>query len=98
MAKTLYSAIEPFASQWLETGDGHNVYVEQVGNPNGVPVIFLHGGPGSSCKDHHRCFFNPAKYHIILLDQSGAGRSTPSGELQHNTTKHLMAVMEVIQQ
>ncbi|ORU92312.1 MAG: prolyl aminopeptidase [Cycloclasticus sp. symbiont of Poecilosclerida sp. M] len=94
--KTLYPAIKPIASEWIETGDGHDIYVEQVGNPNGIPVIFLHGGPGSSCKDHHRCFFNPEKYHVILMDQRGAGRSRPSGELKHNTTAHLIADMELI--
>ncbi|HIF18219.1 MAG TPA: prolyl aminopeptidase [Cycloclasticus sp.] len=98
MHKTLYPSIQPFASQWLETGDGHEVYVEQVGNPNGTPVIFLHGGPGSSCKDHHRCFFNPEKFHIILMDQRGAGRSRPSGRLKHNTTKHLILDMEMVRE
>ncbi|ORU91445.1 MAG: prolyl aminopeptidase [Cycloclasticus sp. symbiont of Poecilosclerida sp. N] len=96
--KTLYPNIDPFAHEWLETGDGHDVYFEQVGNPNGVPVIFLHGGPGSSCKDHHRCFFNPEKYHIILMDQRGAGRSKPLGGLKNNTTQHLLQDMEAIRQ
>ena len=96
--KTLYPAIEPFAKQWLETSDGHEVYVEHAGNPEGVPVIFLHGGPGSHCKDHHRCFFNPEKYHIILMDQRGAGRSRPLGWLKHNTTNHLIQDMEMIRE
>lgn len=96
MYKRLYPTIEPFASAWLETGDGHEVYVEQVGNPSGIPVIFLHGGPGSSCKTHHRCFFNPDKYHVILMDQRGAGRSRPLGELKNNSTQHLLADMEMI--
>jgi len=96
MLKTLYPEIEPFATHWVEMGDGHEVYVEQVGNPSGVPVMFLHGGPGSSCKEHHRCFFNPDKYHIILMDQRGAGRSRPLGRLKHNTTNHLLLDMEVI--
>ncbi|MBQ0725591.1 MAG: prolyl aminopeptidase [Cycloclasticus sp.] len=98
MYKRLYPAIEPFATARLATGDGHEVYVEQVGNPNGIPVIFLHGGPGSSCKDHHRCFFNPKKYHVILMDQRGAGRSWPLGELKNNTTQHLLADMEMIRE
>jgi proline iminopeptidase len=98
MLKALFPSIEPFATQWLETGDGHEVYVEQVGNPNGTPVIFLHGGPGSSCKDHHRCFFNPEKFHIILMDQRGAGRSRPSGRLKDNTTKHLILDLEMIRE
>lgn len=96
MHKTLYPEIKPFATYWLDMRDGHEVYVEQVGNPNGVPVIFLHGGPGSSCKDHHRCFFNPDKYHIILMDQRGAGRSRPLGRLKHNTTNHILLDMEAI--
>jgi len=94
--KTLYPEIEPFAHEWLDMGDGHEVYLEQVGNPKGVPVIFLHGGPGSSCKAHHRCFFNPDKYHIILMDQRGAGRSRPLGRLKNNTTNHLLQDMELI--
>jgi len=98
MKKTLYPSIEPFAVQWFKAGDGHEVYVEQVGNPKGMPVIFLHGGPGSSCKDHHRCFFDPDKYHIILMDQRGAGRSRPLAKLEHNTTAHLIADMEMIRQ
>ena len=96
MFKTLFPAIEPIATEWLETSDGHKVYIEQAGNPLGVPVIFLHGGPGSYCKEHHRCFFNPEKYHIILMDQRGAGRSKPLTELKNNTTQHLMADMEMI--
>ncbi|PCI70936.1 MAG: prolyl aminopeptidase [Piscirickettsiaceae bacterium] len=96
--KQLYPAIEPFAKEWFETGDGHEVYFEQVGNPSGIPVIFLHGGPGSNCKDHHRCFFNPEKYRVILMDQRGAGRSRPLGRLTHNTTKHLILDMEAIRQ
>jgi len=98
MLKKLYPEIEPFATGWFKTADVHELYVEQVGNPSGQPVIFLHGGPGSRCKDHHRCFFNPEKYHIILMDQRGAGRSKPSGELGNNTTQHLMADMELIRQ
>jgi len=96
--KTLYPAIAPFASEWLPTDDGHEVYVEQVGNPDGEPVIFLHGGPGSSCKDHHRCFFNPEKYHVILMDQRGAGKSRPLGRLKHNSTNHLMLDMEMVRE
>lgn len=98
MLRRLYPSIEPFATQWLETGDGHEVYVQQVGNPSGIPVIFLHGGPGSSCKDHHRCFFNPEKYHVILMDQRGAGCSKPAGRLKHNTTNHLLLDMEMIRE
>ena len=98
MFKKLYPALEPFAVEWIDTGDGHQVYVEQAGNQHGIPVIFLHGGPGSSCKAHHRCFFNPEKYHIILMDQRGAGRSRPLASLENNTTDRLIADMELIRQ
>ena len=98
MFKKLYPALEPFAAEWIDTGDGHQIYVEQAGNQHGIPVIFLHGGPGSSCKEHHRCFFDPDKYHIILMDQRGAGRSRPLAKLENNTTAHLMADMEMIRQ
>ena len=79
--KTLYPPIEPFNSFFLDTGTTHQVYVEQSGNPNGIPVVFLHGGPCSGTKPHHRCFFNPDHYHIILFDQRGCGLSEPFGEL-----------------
>lgn len=98
MFKKLYPALEPFAVEWIDTGDGHQVYVEQAGNQHGIPVIFLHGGPGSSCKAHHRGFFNPEKYHIILMDQRGAGRSRPLASLENNTTDRLIADMELIRQ
>lgn len=96
--KTLYPEITPFHSFFLQTASNHQVYVEQSGNPAGIAVVFLHGGPCSGCKpDHHR-FFNPQQYHIILLDQRGCGRSLPFGELQHNTTQDLLADLEQIRQ
>lgn len=76
----------------------HQLYVEQCGNPDGIPVIFLHGGPGSGCRPSHRCFFDPALYHIILFDQRGCGRSRPKGLLKHNTTGHLVEDIELIRQ
>ncbi len=99
--RTLYPDIEPFHSQLLaceEMSDGrrHQVYIEQCGNPEGIPVIFLHGGPGSGCRPQHRCYFDPERYHIILFDQRGCGRSQPSGELENNTTDYLIADMEAI--
>lgn len=96
--KTLYPEITPFNTFLLETGSTHQVYVEQCGNPQGVPVIFLHGGPCSGCKPDHRRFFNPTHYHIVLMDQRGCGRSMPFGALQHNTADDLVEDIERIRQ
>lgn len=92
--KFLYSEISPFHVFWLDTGGVHQVYVEQSGNPAGIPVIFLHGGPCSGTKPDHRRFFDPSRYHIILLDQRGCGQSLPFGELDGNTTQDLLEDME----
>lgn len=94
--KILYPAIEPYHSFFLQTESQHEVYVELSGNPNGIPVIFLHGGPCSGTKPDHRRFFNPEFYQIILFDQRGCGRSLPFGELAHNTTQDLIGDMERI--
>jgi proline iminopeptidase len=94
--RELYPEIEPYAVHNLETGDGHVVYVEECGNPDGIPVLFLHGGPGAGCKRYHRQFFDPARYRAILFDQRGCGRSRPEGELRANTTRHLLEDMERI--
>lgn len=94
--KTLYPEISPFHTFFLETDSVHRVYVEQSGNPVGIPVIFLHGGPCSGTKPDHRRFFNPERYHIILMDQRGCGQSLPFGELEANTTQDLLADMEAI--
>lgn len=96
--KTLYPEIEPFQTFFLATGSQHAVYVEQSGNPDGIPAIFLHGGPCSGTKPYHRRFFNPAHYHIILFDQRACGQSLPFGELDGNTTQDLLADMERIRQ
>ncbi len=96
--KTLYPSIEPFNHFYLETDRIHRVYVEQSGNVQGISVIFLHGGPCSGTKPDHRCFFNPEKYHIILFDQRGCGRSLPFGEIENNTLPNLIADMEAIRQ
>ncbi len=94
--KYLYPEIEPFNTFFLQTGSPHQVYVEECGNPQGFPVIFLHGGPCSGCRPDHRRFFNPDRYRIILLDQRGCGRSLPFGELRENTTQDLIDDMERI--
>ena len=96
--KTLYPEITPYHTFFLETGSQHLVYVEVSGNPDGIPVIFLHGGPCSGTKPDHRRFFNPKDYRIILFDQRGCGQSTPFGELEHNTTQDLIDDMERIRQ
>ncbi|MFT5549729.1 MAG: proline iminopeptidase [Candidatus Azotimanducaceae bacterium] len=94
--KQLYPELEPIAIHQLDRPGGHCIYVEQCGNPQGLPVIFLHGGPGSGCNANHRRYFNPDKYHIILFDQRGAGRSTPHGYLEQNTIQALVQDMDAI--
>lgn len=94
--RELYPEIGPYAVHALEVGDGHILHVEESGNRDGIPVLFLHGGPGSGCKAYHRQFFDPARYRAILFDQRGAGRSQPQGELKANTTPHLLGDMERI--
>ena len=95
---TLFSEIEPFNHFFLNTDSVHVIYVEQCGNPNGVPVVFLHGGPCSGCKPEHRRFFDPDFYHIILFDQRGCGRSLPFGECENNTLFDLIADLERIRE
>ena len=96
--KILYPEIPPYHTFFLETGSKHFVYVEQSGNPDGMPVVFLHGGPCSGTKPDHRRFFNPEHYRIILFDQRGCGLSLPFGELENNTTQDLVDDMERIRQ
>ncbi|MGX6600515.1 prolyl aminopeptidase [Micromonosporaceae bacterium Da 78-11] len=96
--RTLYPPIEPYATHRLEVGDGHQVYVEEAGNPAGLPVTFVHGGPGSGLAPFMRQFFDPGRYRIILAEQRGVGRSTPVGELRANTTWHLVDDLDVIRE
>jgi len=96
--KTLYPEIFPYNTFFLETGSKHSVYVEQSGDPDGIPVIFLHGGPCSGTTPDHRRFFNPERYRIVLFDQRGCGLSLPFGELESNTTQGLIDDMERIRQ
>lgn len=93
---TLYPPLEPFESGMLDVGDGHSIYWERCGNPQGKPAVFLHGGPGSGCTDAHRSLFNPEKYCVLLFDQRGCGRSTPHACLDANTTWHLVADIEAL--
>jgi proline iminopeptidase len=95
------SRADPFApltSGQLAVGDGHELYVESVGCAAGVPAVYLHGGPGSGCQPDHRRLFDPERFHAILFDQRGAGRSRPKGGREHNTQPHLIADMELIRQ
>ena len=92
----LYPPIEPFDQQMLDVGDGHRIYVEQSGNPNGLPVVVLHGGPGGGCSPMMRRYFDPAVYRIVLFDQRGCGRSRPHASVENNTTWHLVADIEYI--
>ena len=94
--KILYPEIQPYHTFFLETDSNHVIYVEQSGNSDGIPVIFLHGGPCSGTKPDHRRFFNPDDYRIILFDQRGCGQSLPFGELENNTTQDLCSDMERI--
>lgn len=97
--RELYPEIEPYASGVLDVGDGHAVYWEECGNPDGKPVVFLHGGPGAGCSANHRRVFDPDRYRITLFDQRNCGRSTPHAsepdvDLTANTTWHLVADIE----
>jgi proline iminopeptidase len=90
----LYPLVEPFDVRKVPVDDLHTLHVEQSGRPDGVPVVFLHGGPGSAWSPHVRRVFDPAHYRLVAFDQRGSWRSTPLGELRQNTPKHLIADME----
>ena len=96
--RLLYPPLAANLTLQLDVGDGHCLYVERCGNPGAIPVVFLHGGPGSGCKPDHRQFFAPHAYDIIIFDQRGAGRSTPYGGVEHNDTAALIADMESIRE
>jgi proline iminopeptidase len=92
----LFPDIAPFETGFLPVSGGHVLYWEQVGNPRGQPVLFLHGGPGAGAGAVHRRFFDPGHWRVVIFDQRGAGRSRPLGELRDNTTPHLVADIEVL--
>ena len=92
--KTLFPPLEPHRSGMLPVDDLHTIYWEECGNPRGESVVFLHGGPGAGLSPTHRRFFDPAHYRIVLFDQRGAGKSTPMGEVRHNSTPLLEQDME----
>ncbi len=93
-----YPELVPFNDFLLEVDDQHQIYVEQCGNPDGQPVLFIHGGPGGGCSTNDRRFFDPEQYHIILFDQRGCGRSLPHGCLENNETQFLVEDIEAIRQ
>lgn len=90
----MYPAISPYNTGYLRVSDIHEIYYEECGNPEGMSVIFLHGGPGGGCTNNYRRYFNPEKYHIVLFDQRGSGRSKPFAELRQNTTWDLVSDIE----
>jgi len=96
--KTLYPEIEPFNTGRLKVSDTHEIYYEQVGNPNGKPVVFLHGGPGGGLTPEYRQYHDPSAYRVVLFDQRGAGQSTPHASLEENTTWDLVADIEKLRQ
>lgn len=92
----LYPPVDPFDQRVMDVGDGHRIYVEQCGRPDGVPVMVFHGGPGGGCSPAMRRYFDPAVYRVILFDQRGCGRSRPHASVEANTTWHLVADIEAI--
>lgn len=95
---TLYPKIKPYQEHELSVDPLHTLFIEEAGNPDGIPILFVHGGPGAGISPYHRTFFDPEKYRIILFDQRGCGRSTPHACLEKNTTWDLVEDMEVIRQ
>ncbi len=96
--KDLYPEIRPYRAEHLAVDELHTLYLEEVGRADGVPALFLHGGPGAGCEPYHRRFFDPEVYRVVLFDQRGAGRSSPHAELKRNTTWDLVADIEKIRE
>ena len=96
--RDLYPEIQPYNRLQLAVDDVHTLHIEEVGNPDGVPALFLHGGPGAGCEPYHRRFFDPDRYRVVLFDQRGAGRSAPHADLTNYTTWDLVADIEKIRE
>ncbi len=94
----LYPEIASHRCEYVVADDTHTLYLEECGNPDGIPVVFLHGGPGAGCEPFHRRFFDPQMFRIVLFDQRGCGRSAPHAELKGNNTQALVADIELIRQ
>jgi proline iminopeptidase len=94
----LYPEIKPNQQYTIDVGDGHQLYVEESGTDSGIPIVYLHGGPGAGCSSTNRRFYDPEKYRIILYDQRGSGRSEPHAVIEDNTTQHLISDLEVIRE
>lgn len=94
----LYPPVKPYVTHHIDVDEVHTLYIEESGNPAGLPVVFLHGGPGAGCAPYHRQYFDPEKYRIVLFDQRGCGKSTPHASLENNTTWDLVADIEQIRQ
>lgn len=92
----LYAPLKPYGDGYLDVSDGHRLYYEQSGNPQGLPVVYLHGGPGAGCVPGQRRYFNPERYRIILFDQRASGRSTPFASVENNNTQDLVADIEAL--
>ncbi|MDG4555140.1 MAG: prolyl aminopeptidase [Candidatus Competibacter sp.] len=96
--RVLFPDIKPYSTQRLAVDSLHTLHVEECGSPSGLPVLFLHGGPGAGCEPMHRRFFDPRRYRIVLFDQRGSGQSSPHAELRDNTTWRLVADIEKLRE
>ena len=90
--------VEPYETGSLQVSDVHTIYWEQCGTPDGIPLLFVHGGPGAGCSETDRRFFDMSRFRVILVDQRGSGRSTPPGELGENTADHLVSDFEQLRE
>lgn len=98
LEKIVYPEIVPYDEGFVQVSDLHKIYWQAYGNKDGIPVVCLHGGPGSGLSEWHARLYDPEKFHIILFDQRGAGKSTPHAELEENTTQHLIEDMEMLRE